>query len=52
VIDLENRVILWDNQNLTVRGEYAELSELEEDGRRVAIRKLVQSVVDGLQSNW
>jgi len=52
VIDLENQVILWDNQNLTVRGEYAELSELEEDGRRVAIRKLVQSVVDGLQSNW
>ncbi len=52
IIDLRENVILWDNQSLTVRGEFAELTELEEDGRRVAIEKLVQTVVDGLQSNW
>lgn len=52
IIDQVNNVILWDNRSLSARGQFAEASELEEDGRRVAITRLVQAVVDGLQSNW
>ncbi|TVR66815.1 MAG: hypothetical protein EA422_01285 [Gemmatimonadales bacterium] len=52
IIDRVNNMILWDNSNLSVRGEYLEASELEEDGRRLAIQRLLQNVVDGVQSNW
>ncbi len=52
IIDRENNMILWDNSSLSARGEYIEASEVEEDGRRVAINRLVRDVVDGIQSNW
>lgn len=52
VIDRVNNLILWDNTSLSATGAYAEANELEEDGRREAIQKLVQTVVDGVQSNW
>ncbi len=52
IVDRENNMILWDNSSLSARGEYVEASEVEEDGRRVAINRLVQDVVDGIQSNW
>ena len=52
IIDRVNNMILWDNTSLSVRGEYLEASELEEDGRRLAIERLLQNVVDGVQSNW
>jgi hypothetical protein len=52
VIDRANSLILWDQATLSATGAYAEASELEEDGRREAIEKLVQAVVDGVQSNW
>ncbi len=52
IIDRENNMILWDNSSLSVRGEYAEATEVEEDGRQLAINRLVQNVVDGIQSNW
>lgn len=52
ILDRENNLILWDNTSLSSRGEYAEANELEEDGRRVAVTRLAQAVVDGIQSNW
>ncbi len=52
IIDRENNMILWDNSNLSARGEYLEASQVEEDGRRVAVNRLVRDVVDGIQSNW
>ncbi len=52
IIDRVNNMILWDNSSLSVRGEYLESSELEEDGRRLAIQRLLQNVIDGVQSNW
>lgn len=52
VVDRANNLILWDEQSLSARGEYAEATELEEDGRRVAITRLAQAVIDGIQSNW
>jgi len=52
VIDVTRNLILWENTSLTARGVYLELSELEEDGRRLAIRQIVRDIIDGLQSNW
>jgi hypothetical protein len=52
VVDLVNNIILWDNSGLSARGEFEEASQIEEDGRRVAMDRLVQSVIDGIQSNW
>jgi len=51
-LDVENNVILWQDMNLSVRGQYLEESEGEEDGRAEAIELLVQRIVDGAQSNW
>lgn len=52
VVDRVENVILWENRSLSARGEYLEASELEEDGRRVALGRLAQAVIDGLQANW
>lgn len=52
IVDTVNNMILWDNTSLSVNGEYAEETEVEEDGRQLAMTRLVQNVVDGIQSNW
>ena len=52
VVDRVGSLILWENRSLSARGEYLEASELEEDGRRRAVERLVQAVIDGLQANW
>ena len=52
LIDRVQNVILWDNLALTAQGQYLEESETEEVGRLEAIELLVQSIVDGAQSNW
>jgi hypothetical protein len=52
VVDRVQNVILWESTNLQGRGEYLEASEFEDDGRRLAVSRLVRSVIDGLQSNW
>jgi hypothetical protein len=52
VVDLQNNLILWDNSGLVGRGEFLEASQFEEDGRQLAIDRIVQSIVDGLQANW
>ena len=51
LIDLVENLILWDNQGLSTQGQYLE-GESEEVGRAEAIELLVQSIVDGAQSNW
>lgn len=52
VIDRVNNVILWENTSLSEQGEFLEASELEENGRELAIERLVRAIVNGLQSNW
>jgi len=51
IIDLVENVVLWESNNVTARGEFAEGSP-EEGGRLRAIELLVQEIVDGAQSNW
>lgn len=52
VVDQTQRVILWENRALSARGQYLEESELEEDGRSLAIEQIVRDIINGLQSNW
>lgn len=51
IIDLVENVVLWESNNVTALGEFAEGSP-EDGGRERAIELLVQEIVDGAQSNW
>jgi hypothetical protein len=42
--------VLWARKGMTAEGEYAERAEAE--GRRQAIEKLVNDVIEGAQSQW
>jgi Lipopolysaccharide-assembly len=42
--------LLWSRKGLTAEGEYPERQEAE--GRRQAIEKLVNDVIEGAQSQW
>ncbi|HYW50055.1 MAG TPA: LPS assembly lipoprotein LptE [Gemmatimonadaceae bacterium] len=42
--------VLWSRKGMTAEGEYAERAETE--GRRLAIEKLVNDVIEGAQSQW
>jgi hypothetical protein len=52
VVDQVERMILWENGSLSVRGQFVDGSELEEDGRALAIEQIVRDIINGLQSNW
>ena len=41
---------LWERRGLTVEADYAERSEA--NGRRLAIERLVNDVIEGAQSQW
>jgi hypothetical protein len=42
--------VLWSRKGMMAEGEYAERAEA--DGRRQAIEKLVNDVIEGAQSQW
>ncbi len=42
--------VLWSRKGMSAEGEYAERAEA--DGRRQAIEKLVNDVIEGAQSQW
>jgi hypothetical protein len=50
IVDQASGKPLWQRQGLTVEGEYNERQEPQ--GRREALRKLVDQVVEGAQSQW
>jgi hypothetical protein len=52
IVDRVEMVILWDSRSLRGEGVYLEQEETEEDGKLIALELLVQSIVDGAQSNW
>lgn len=52
IIDLEENVILWDDTNISVEGEFAAEAGTEEEGRAEAIERMVERIVDGIQSQW
>ena len=50
IVDQTNGRTLWQRKGLTGEGEYAERAEA--DGRRQAVEKIVNDVVEGAQSQW
>lgn len=52
IVDVERRVILWEDMGVSAEGQYLEASESEEIGKQQALDLLVQRILDGAQSNW
>ena len=52
ILDQQQNVVLWEQPQMRVLGQYLEASESEDVGRVEAIELLVQEIVDGAQSNW
>jgi hypothetical protein len=50
IVEQRTGKALWERKSLTVTGEYAERAEAE--GRRQAIERLVNDVIEGAQSQW
>ena len=50
ITDQANGRVLYSNKALRQEADYAERAE--QDGRQQAIAKLVQQVIEGVQSNW
>jgi len=50
IIDQSNGHVLYENKALREEADYAERAELE--GRAQAIAKIVDKIVQGVQSNW
>lgn len=50
IIDQSNGHVLYQNKSLREEADYAERAE--GDGRKQAIGKLVQKIIEGVQSNW
>lgn len=50
IIDQREGKTLWQKQGLTEVGEYRPPQEA--DGRKIALQKLVNDLVDGAQSQW
>ena len=50
ILDQSNGRVLYANKQLRAEADYAERAEAE--GRTQAITKIVQTIVEGVQSNW
>jgi hypothetical protein len=50
ILDQTTGKTLWQRKGLRAEGEYAEQAEL--DGRKQAITKIVNDIVEGAQSQW
>ena len=50
IVDQTSGKTLWERTGLSAEGEYAERAE--PDGRRQALERIVNDVIDGAQSQW
>ena len=50
IVDQTTGKTLWEKKGLRAEGEYAERAE--SDGRKQAIEKIVNDIVEGAQSQW
>ena len=51
LVDTRENVILWEGR-VSGDGQYAPDTQTEDEGRRIAIAKIVRDVIDGAQSQW
>lgn len=52
IYDASRDGLLWSSRSLTGIGEYAPEEESEDVGRALAIRNLIDKIVNGAQSQW
>ena len=50
IVDQSNGHVLFANKAMREEADYAERAE--QDGRKQAISKIVQKIIEGVQSNW
>lgn len=50
IVDQSSGRVLWSRKGLRAEGEYAERQEAA--GRRMALERIVNDIVEGAQSNW
>jgi hypothetical protein len=50
IVDQKTGRVLWERRGLIAEGEYNEGAE--PNGRRIALQRLVNDVIDGAQSQW
>jgi hypothetical protein len=50
IVDQTTGKMLWERKGLSAEGEYAERAEA--DGRRQALERIVNDVIEGAQSQW
>ncbi len=51
IIDRRRNVILWDGSGVSGIGTYR-IGESDASGRKAAVEKLIQAIIDGAQSQW
>jgi lipopolysaccharide assembly LptE-like protein len=52
LVNRRNNTILWDSQSLTGRGQYDPARQSDVAARELALKNLLQQIVDGAQSQW
>jgi hypothetical protein len=52
LVNRRNNTILWDSQSLTGRGQYDPARQTDVDARKLALKNLLQQIIDGAQSQW
>jgi hypothetical protein len=50
IFDQKQNKVLWEKQGMMVQGEYDPNQEAK--GRKLALEKLINDIVDGAQSQW
>lgn len=52
ILDMRERLILWESTSLRAVGQFLEASETEDQAKEQAIQILIQEIVDGAQEGW
>lgn len=52
LIDVKQNLIRYESQSVSGRGEYRPASQSTEVARTLALRQVIQQIVDGAQSQW
>ncbi|NJD11474.1 MAG: DUF4136 domain-containing protein [Gemmatimonadetes bacterium] len=52
LVDVRDNLVRWESSSLVGRGEYKPSGGTDEAARTVAIKQIIQQVVDGAQSQW
>jgi curli biogenesis system outer membrane secretion channel CsgG len=52
LIDVRENLVRYESQSVSGRGEYRPSSQSDEAARVLALRQVIQQIVDGAQSQW